>query len=300
VYTYPGSSASAPLSGVKLSPSALPAGVRAMVDITGVNTNFADGFMKVGFGSSDALVRGIWVLSPTHALVNVQVPDNALPGSSYASVISGFQVNAQQNGFQINPPVPNLPVVEPALINAVWVPSGVYPGSTVSLFGSNLGGAQTKVTISNVPAAILHASATQINLVVPASLQPGPAILRLNNGTTNAYPVVVVIASAPPSISSVQSVSNVNISATSPAHPGDILNLQVTGLAAPDADVAPSRVHITVGGDDMPAGTVTEVNAKSYLIQFTMDQAVPTGAQVPLTISIDGKTSLPAYISIAP
>jgi uncharacterized protein (TIGR03437 family) len=300
VYTYPGSSASAPLSSVTLSPSALPAGARAMVDITGVNTEFTDGFMRVGFGSSDALVRGVWVLSPTHALVNVQVADNALPGSSYTSVISGFQVNAQQNAFQINPAVPNLPVVEPALTNAVWAPSGVYPGSTVSLFGSNLGGAQTKVTISNVPAAILRASATQINLVVPASLQPGPAILRLNNGTTNAYPVVVVIAPAPPSISSLQSVSNVNITATSPAHPGDILNLQVTGLAAPDADVAPSRVHITVGGDDMPAGIVTEVNAKSYLIQFTMDQAVPTGAQVPLTISIDGKTSLPAYIPIAP
>ena len=50
----------------------------------------------------------------------------------------------------------------------------------------------------------------------------------------------------------------------------------------------------------MLAGSVTEVNATSYLIQFTLDQAVPTGAQVPLTVSIDGKTSLPAYISIAP
>jgi hypothetical protein len=47
------------------------------------------------------------------------------------------------------------------------------------------------------------------------------------------------------------------------------------------------------------AGSVTEVSGTSYLIQFTLDPAVPTGAQVPLTISIDGKTSLPAYISIA-
>jgi uncharacterized protein (TIGR03437 family) len=285
---------------VALSPNALPAGARALVDISGVNTNFTDGFMKVGFGSSDALVRGVWVLGPTHVLVNVQVADSALPGSSYASVISGFQVNAQQNAFQINPAVPNLPVVEPALVNAVWVPSGVYPGSTVSLSGSNLGGAQTKVTINNLPATILHASAAQINLIVPASLQPGPAILRLNNGATNAYPVVVVIVPGPPSIGTVQSASNVNISASNPAHPGGILSVQVAGLAAPNTVVAPSRVHITVGGDDIPAGSVTDVNAKSYLIQFTLDQAVPTGAQVPLTVSIDGKTSLPVYISIAP
>jgi uncharacterized protein (TIGR03437 family) len=256
--------------------------------------------MNVGFGSSDALVRGVWVLSPTHALVNVQVADNALPGSSYATVISGFQVNAPQNAFQINPAVPNLPVVEPALVNAIWVPSGVYPGSTANLSGVNLGGAQSKVTINNLPATILHASPAQINLVVPASLQPGPAILRLNNGATNAYPVVVVIAPVPPSIGTVQNASNVNISATNPAHPGQILSVQVAGLAAPDADVAASRVRIAVGGDDMPAGSVTEVNAKSYLIQFTLGQAVPTGALVPLTVSIDGRTSLPAYIPIAP
>jgi hypothetical protein len=98
----------------------------------------------------------------------------------------------------------------------------------------------------------------------------------------------------------VQNVSNVNISATSPAHPGEILNVQVAGLAAPNAVVAPGRVHITVGGDDMLAGSVTELTAKSFLIQFTLDQAAPAGTQVPLTVSIDGKTSLPVYIPIAP
>jgi uncharacterized protein (TIGR03437 family) len=245
-------------------------------------------------------VRGVWVLSPTHALVNVQVADNAQVGSSYATVISGFQVTAPQNAFQINAAVPNLPVVEPALVNAVWAPSGVYPGSTVTLSGVNLGGAHTTITINHLSAAILSASSTQINLVVPAALQSGPAILRLNNGTANAYPVVVAIAPAPPSIGLVQSASSVNINAANPAHPGEILSVQVAGLAAPDTAVAPGRVHITIGGDDMPAGSVTEGNGRSYLIQFTLDQAVPTGAQIPLTVSIDGETSLPVYIPIAP
>ena len=299
VYTYPGSAKSAPVSSVTLSPAALPAGTRALVDITGVNTNFTDGFMSVGFGSSDALVRGVWVLSPTHALVNVQVADDALPGSAYATVISGFQVNAQPNAFQINAAVPNLPVVEPALANAVWAPSGVYPGSTVSVSGVNLGGAKTTVTINNLPATILNASPTQINLVVPATLPSGPAILRLNNGAASAYPVVVAIAPVPPSISSVQDISNVNISATNPAHPGDILNVQVTGLAAKDEAVAPGRVKVNVAGGNVMAGSVTEVSGTSYLIQFTLDPAAPTGAQVPLTVSIDGKISLPVYIPIA-
>jgi len=35
-------------------------------------------------------------------------------------------------------------------------------------------------------------------------------------------------------------------------------------------------------------------------VQFKLDASVTTGAQVPLTISIDGKTSLPVYIPIVP
>ena len=46
-YTYPGSTTSAASSSVTLSPKALPAGVRGLVDINGVNTNFADGLMQV-------------------------------------------------------------------------------------------------------------------------------------------------------------------------------------------------------------------------------------------------------------
>jgi len=297
-YKYPGSAP--PVPSVTFSPSVLPAGARALVDIAGVNTEFADGYMSVGFGSSDVLVRDVWVLSPTHVQVNVQVADNAQPGSSYATVISGFQAISQPDAFQIGAAVPDAPVVEPTLINAVWLPSGVYPGSIASLFGLNLGGAQTTVTINNQSATILYASPTQINLVVPASLQPGPAILRLNNGTTNAYPVVVVIGPAPPSITAVESASSVNISATNPAHPGDVLNVQVTGLAPAGTSVVPGRVHVTAGGLDMLASTITELNTTTDVIQFKLDPNVAPGAQVPLTISIDGKTSLPVYIQIVP
>ena len=299
-YTYPGSATTAPIPTVAFSPSTLPAGARALVDVTGVNTTFVDGFMSVGFGSSDVLVRGVWVLSPTHALINVQVADNAQPGSSYGTVISGFEAVSQPNAFQTTAAVPNAPVVEPTLINAVWLPSGVYPGSIASLFGLNLGGAQTSITVGNMPATILYASPTQINFVVPASLQPGPAILRLNTGTTKAYPVVVAIGPAPPSIASVESVSNLAVTATNPAHPGDVLNLQATGLAPAGAAVAPSRVHITAGGVDMPAGSVTDVNTTTWVIQFKLDPSVAPGAQVPLTVSVDGKTSLPVFIAVAP
>ena len=47
-----------------------------------------------------------------------------------------------------------------------------------SLFGANLGGSETTITISNQPATILYASPGQVNLVIPPTLKPGPAVLR--------------------------------------------------------------------------------------------------------------------------
>jgi len=304
-YTYPLPSAAPAAPKVTFSPNTLPAGARAMIDITGTNMSFANGLTSIGFGSSDVLVRHLWVLSPTHALVDVQVASNAQLGPSSASVMSGFQVFSQPAAFQITAGDPNMPVVEPTLINAVWSASGAFPGSIVSLFGLNLaaanqGGAQVTLTINNQAVKILYASPLQINLVVPASLQPGPAILRLNNGTTQAYPVVVSIDPVPPSITSVQDLSNSNLGPNNPAQPGDVLNLLVSGLGDPGSAIAPGRVRVQVGGHDTPAGSVTPGNSALYTVQFKLDASVATGAQVPLTISVDGKTSLPVYIPIAP
>jgi len=89
---------------VTFSPNTLPAGARALIDITGVNMSFANGLTSVGFGSSDVLVRRVWVLSPTHALVNVQVAPNAQLGPSSASVMSGFQVFFAAGGLPDHPP----------------------------------------------------------------------------------------------------------------------------------------------------------------------------------------------------
>lgn len=295
-YSYPASAA----PKVMIAPSILPAGARAMIDISGVNTNFVDGVMTVGLGSSDVLVRHVWVLSPTHAIANVQVVENAQQGTSLATVISGFQVFSQPAAFEILTANPNAPTVEPTLINAVWLPSGVFPRSTASLFGANLGGAQTKITINDQAVTILYASAGQINLVIPATLKPGPAILRLNNGAANAYPVVVSIDAAPPTITAVQNTSNVNVDVSHLAQAGDKLSVLVTGLADPGTTIDPGRVHVTVGGVDSAAAVITQVSDTTYQVQFTLDPAVIAGAQVPVTISIDGKTSLPVYIPIGP
>ncbi len=296
-YTYP----SSPSPQVTFSPSALPAGAEAEIDIEGVNTDFVSGMTAVGFGSTDVLVRGLWVLSPTHAVVDVQLAATAPSGTLMATVLSGFQVFSEANAFQITGANPGLPVVDPALVNAVWQPSGVFPGSTASVFGVNLGGQQTSITIKGQPVNIVSATPTQVNFVVPAGLNAGLQILKLNNGTMNAYPIVVNFVSVPPVITGVQDSSGNSISASNATQPGNTLTLVVTGLAAAGATINPASVQVTVGGARSTPTVVTEVSTTStYQVQFTVNPAANTGAQVPVTISINGKTSLPVYIPIKP
>lgn len=295
-YTYP----SSPSPQVTFSPSLLPAGAEAEIDIEGVNTDFVSGLMSVGFGSTDVLVRGLWVLSPTHALVDVQLAASAPPGALTATVMSGFQVFSQANAFQITGPSASLPVVDPGVVNAIWQPSGVFPGSRATVSGVNLGGSQASITIKNEAARILSASSTQVTFVVPSGLKPGPQVLQLNNGSASAYPIVINLVGAPPVITGVQDSSGNNVSASNTTQPGNTLTLLVTGLAAVGTTVDPTTVQVTVGGLNITPTAVSEVSPTSttYQVQFALSPAVTTGAQIPVTISINGSTSLPIYIPI--
>ena len=121
VYTFP-ASGTPTITFNAPNPPALPTtsvatGFSAMVDIAGSNTDFVNGQVTVGFGTTDVTVSRLWVLSPTHLIANVVVAPNAAVGASEISVISGFQVVTQPFGFQVQPANAALPAIA-AVANA--------------------------------------------------------------------------------------------------------------------------------------------------------------------------------------
>jgi len=147
-----------------------------MIDITG-NMSFANGLTSVGFGSSDVLVRRVWVLILHTRWLTCrwrQCTARRILGKRDIRLSGILAAGSVPDHCRR----PNLPVIEPTLINAIWLPTA-RSRSIVSLFGSNLaapnqGGATTILTLNDQPVKILYASPLQINLIVPASLQPGP------------------------------------------------------------------------------------------------------------------------------
>jgi uncharacterized protein (TIGR03437 family) len=288
---------------VNASPAAVPAGTAALVDISGVNTNFIDGQVTVGFGTNDVFVRNVWVLSPTHALVNVAVLPNAALAASEVSVISGFQTIVQPFGFAALAPNPRLPAISLPLVNATPTQPNLYPGAIVSVSGSNLALSSTSATAvltdvnnNTYPAQIVAAASGQINFAIPLNVPDGVATLRINNGTDASLPVALQIDSQPPVIASV-TVGGLQLDPSRVLSPGDVLTILVSGLD-PGVITTPTRVRVTASGIDL---TVTQVqpSTQAGLIQLTVVVTQSFGGQqVSLAVLQDGTASSSYAVSV--
>ncbi|HEY3835879.1 MAG TPA: carboxypeptidase regulatory-like domain-containing protein [Bryobacteraceae bacterium] len=287
-FTYP----AAATPGLFVAPASLPAGVEAMVDIQGSNTNFVQGVTSVGFGSSDVYVRQVFVLTPTHLQVNVFIPANATQTFTEVNVMTGFQSATLPGGFQITAANPRLPVTSPYLTNSIAGQTSLYPGAVVSIFGSNLSaGPLPAVTFNGVNAPVIFASASQVNLQIPASLQPGVVAMQLVNGLGTSFPVDVTISAPPSNITSFLNAAGVAIDSTHPAHVGDVISMLVPNFADPTIAVAVTRVQLAVNGVSAAPLIVTAYGSGTNV--FQIQTAVPpvlSGGQ-PVAVYLDGRLS---------
>ena len=298
-YAY-GSSAAPSITSV--FPASLPAGSEAAVDITTTGLSMSAGQVAAGFGTSDVVVRQIFVLGPNHLQVNVSVSPNAALSNTDVSVISGFQIASAGASFQITPAVAGQPAPVPILTNALPGLNGSYAGATVSLYGTNLTARNGNPTllIGGQAATILFASATQINLQIPAGLTPGPATLNLNNGAVNAFPLLVSIDPQPATVTGLQNVAGVPFDSVHPAHPGDLITINLSNLAPAGSFISGNRVQVSVGGvmhtllkDPLAlAGGI-------YQISLLLNTTDPVGQSETVIVYLDGHSSYPALLPVA-
>jgi hypothetical protein len=282
---------------VNVTPSALPTGnsgapYSAAVTIATQNTNFVDGMVSVGAGSSDLTVSRVWVLDATHLLANVTVAPGAAIGMAEVSVISGFQV--MTSGFGTLPSDGTLPLISGILGAGSYLPT-VYPGGYGSVYGLNLqDGAAPTATLNGTPVAVQYfPSANQANFLAPAGFSTGPATLSLSNGV-GSVSIGVPIGNPPPTIQGLSN-SQGTVDATHPANVGDVLTVLVSGID-PSSVPAVSRLQATVSGLSMTVLQIAPASNNQFQIQFVLTQSFG-GSQVPVSVSLDGSPSNPYTIA---
>ncbi len=204
-------------------------------------------------------------------------------------------------GFQVQPANSQLPVISSQLVNPANGQPTVFPGGLAVLQGPNfsINPADLNLTLNGARPSVQTMAPGQLLFQIPVTFPTGPAVLRLQSGTEQSPPLVVAIDLPPPLIAGLGVGTVPAPGATRPVRVGEVVTLVVSSLAEPGAVIAPSRVRVTVGGVDLPASAVAPGPQSGYsLVQFTVTPSVAPGQQVPLSLTIDGRTSQPFMVTV--
>jgi uncharacterized protein (TIGR03437 family) len=207
---------------------------------------------------------------------------------------------------------------------------GVAPGSVASIYGENLSAGSAVGPASplakNLAGVTVHigartmplyfASPTQINLQIPPDLALGPQTLTISSAdmpdVTRDFEVVRNAPGLFPALIDGQSYAMVMhedgtpVTAAAPAREGELLTAYGTGLGPtdhvrPETAAVPSApvyrildpVTIQVGSSVYTAESAFAApgHAGIDLVQFRLDSSAPSGAAIPLYLTVNGVSS---------
>jgi hypothetical protein len=286
-------------SGFVVWPTSLPAGSEAVLEILGSGGAFSSAYTSVAFGSSAIQVRRIFVTGPNRMLVNVSVAPNAAPGGSTVSVLNGLRTLNLPGGFQVTPTSPRVSVLRGPVIDAATGRTEIPAGSAaqVHVTGPLADAPNPVVTVGDRPATGVTNSFGLLTFNIPAGLAPGAAIVQVTSGSEAALPLAIGVDLPPPTVN-FASISGTRVDAFRPARPGELVTVNVSGLAEAGAAVATSRVMVFVGIAQQNAVQVTPANG-NHNVQFVLDPFMGAGTQ-PLSVSIDGRVSAQVSFPVRP
>lgn len=221
-------------------------------------------------------------------------------------------------------------------------PTRIAAGSLVSIFGTGLTGGATaaassiplptslagiRVVIGGIKAPLLYVSPTQINAQIPQEVsgQNFTTALILLNGVEN-LPALVSLAPTGPGIFAVNqggtgraailhSATQLPVTASDPAKPGEILEVYVNGLGATNPPVATGQAapldplaRVTMSPTALFQNVTGRVDFAGlapsfvglYQVNIEVPSNSPTGEAVPLTLTSNGVASNVVTVPIAP
>src|SRR5258708_39611395 len=120
-------------------------------------------------------------VDPVSGINNATIRVDALPGSLTAGIynatltvdagpIAGSRVVPITLTVTAPPPPVPSPVVTTIVNGASFAPGFVAPGSIATIFGTKFTGAIVSVTFDGLPAKVLFAGDTQLNVMIPMEL----------------------------------------------------------------------------------------------------------------------------------
>lgn len=226
---------------------------------------------------------------------------------------------------------PAVPSITALTSSASGQSNSLAPGSLMSLYGRGLAGGQAsapslplpttlagaQVLFGDIPAGLVYASDTQVNLLVP-DLTPGTTttltVVRGSARSAQASMAVVAVAPAVFEITlgrevrgAITDASGMLIASANPATPGVVLVAYATGLGASDPVAGPaglrtSRIQplVVVGGLQAVVQFAGPNPAFPGLdqINFVVPAGTPRGGEAEVWIEQSGRKSKSVFLPV--
>jgi hypothetical protein len=297
---------------LSITPATVTAGTDTMIEVDGFNTNFAEGQTLIGFGTSDVVVRRMWILDRGKALLNISINSAASAGLFTITASTGIQTVTLNAGLQIRPAaVQQISLRAPVLNLSTGLP-GVPPGGIASIAATGLPSnmAGWTLTIGDTKADFTVDGNGRINAPVPGGTPLGPTVVRLVSPNSDSIaPILFNVDAQPPVIQAAyDQLASGNLGFIDPGHPaasGDVIYVDVVRLYGSAPPVAASSVHISVGGVDQIATALNPILQFGLIsdvtrIQFTLPSGLPDGTQQPMTVRVGTRVSGSYTLSVVP
>ncbi len=295
-----------------VTPSTLVPGTDMKIEIDGNSTNFTSGQTLVGFGSSDIVVKQVFVVTPGVVLVDVSVNANAPLETTNVTVTTGLQIATfavdlgSGTGAQISAPNTNLVSLHAPVLNAATgLPGGTAGGTAVMGVSfpqgqapQNLNGWALVIGGQQISSPAL-VNGNQIQVTIPANLTPGPADVQLISPLGAATLVIEMkVDAAPPVISSVASTSGAAISSAQTVQPGSAVVLTISNFPDGQTPVNAQTVFVTGGAFNTSSAfsipfTLTGPNT----VQIQIPSWVPNGT-LAVSVGVGTRVSAPVVLNV--
>ena len=230
---------------LSMTPSSAAPDNDILLDIQGQNVTFVPGETVVGMGTADIVTRDVKVVGPTRLLAAITIRKKAMPGSYMLSVTIGLQVVTSPAAFRVldsQPANDQKPLVRfGGLVNSATLEPDLSPGVRATLIGENLvggsgsgevAGSQVSVTLNGARATLFDVGRDLIRLQIPVDIEPGQAVLVVDNGVAESEPILARISRASPGLFRVLHQDESLVDRANPARPGEELALVATGLGS--------------------------------------------------------------------
>ncbi len=279
-----------------IHPQVLHQGDSRFLEIHGTNTNFREGQVSVGFGTSDIVVKKLWVRSATHIIMQVYVSPQAELAFLDVTLTNGLQQIHQPVSMRIDPYQPDRITVQFPEANPFTGIGHAVAGGTLLVVLNDLQGETPVFFIGdqNSPAMIQNFERLESGayaLQIPADLAPGPVSLAVHAGNrTSDWQLIEIELPAPeisfwqpeePDIVSLEEEKSRSIEPY-PAKPGETITLLLTGELKPIAPFQKVWVTVRVGEVEHLA------SLQGNRVSFTLLPSVVEG-EYPLSLYLDGR-----------